>query len=132
MKNTKLNYEFSIRSIEDTTNKHIEHINKLKKDKQILKKILDQLEENNISEIWQNHAFVGYSYAYGIVKRLRVNKTQKDLKALKNPINYVTRAHIEYLLQYYNIPKSYATAFYCIYYNRINKLMKRNLKEMIK
>jgi len=126
----KLNYEFSIRDIDATKERHIPRIKKLKQNKEVLNKMIEQLEENNLSEIWQSQQFRGYSYAYNQLKQFHINKTQKILKSLKSAINYITYQHITYLLEYYDLPKSYATSFYCIYYTRINRLMKRNIKEM--
>ncbi len=130
MTKTKLNYEFSIRDIEQTRLNHYKRILKMRNDKSTLVSIVTRLEQNNEYETYQTFDS-GYTYASNLMNEFRTNKTQKVLKSLKSYINAGTIQHIKFLLDLHYLPESYFTAFYCIFYTRINKLMKRNLKAII-
>jgi len=125
----KLNYEFSIRDIEQTKEKHYKRITKLKKDVHLIGDILSELESEN--EYWLYSCFDHSRWYWDRLKIFRETKTQKGLKELKNFVNQNTINHIQYLLKSYDIPESYFTAFYCIYYVKINNIMKRNIKSII-
>ena len=127
---TKLNYDFSVRNIEQTTLNHAKRISKLNYNKDILKGMIERMEERNEYEMTIVFS-MSYPYSRRLMQEFRQNKTQKALKSLKNYANAETIRHIKYLLGLYNLPVSYYTAFYCIYYARINRLMKRNLKAII-
>ena len=131
MKTQKLNYDFSIRSIEATKVNHSKRIEKLLKNKDTLKSMIENLENENEDWMFSNiDSSRNYCY-YDRLNIFRKEKKQKQLKELKSFFNYNTINHIKYLLKSYNMPESYFTAFYCIYYKRINKLMKQNLKSIV-
>lgn len=129
----KLNYDFNIRNIDATKEKHTYQINKLKKVyKDDINEIFNRLEYNLSFELQSSGFNYQHRYENFALNSFRQDKTQRNLKALKSIVNNITRNYITSQLGYYEIPKSYDTAFYCIYYNKINKLMKRELKEYLR
>ena len=131
MTKTKLNYDFAIRDIEQTKKNHYKRILKLTKDKMTLVHMIEQLEENNEGEVYNTSFSRNYTYAYDRLTSFREEKKQSDLNTIKVYVNDATISHIRYLLKRNELPKSYFTAFYCIFYARINRLMKRNLKAIV-
>ena len=133
MKTKKLDYDFNIRSIKETKLKHDRIIKKLKKEyKNELKNILNDVELILEDEILNTFFANNYNYNLHQLNQFKKERKQKHLKSLKSAINNIARNYITFLLKCKNIPASYATAFYCIYYAKINAIMKKELKNLVK
>ena len=61
-----------------------------------------------------------------------VGLTQVLLNNIKQRVNYRTRQIIQRNLEYYDIKKSWNTAFYVLHYDKINKIMKLATKKLIR
>lgn len=123
MKNKKLNYEVKIRDFEATKSKHLGAIQRLKKAIKENEPVMpfNYMAENVECDI-KNSPF----YAYNIISKdgwVARLKPQARLKIIKGLINVSTRKEIVQFLEWNEMPKSWDTAFYCLYYKKINSIM---------
>lgn len=128
--NKKLNYDFKLKDYEATKARHIVQIRKVRTqanwDKIIDSNWMEEIEgmiKNGLRSTW---------WEYNIVKedgRLHDYRNhQSKLREVKTAINGTTRQFIKAQLKWYGLPESWDTAFYILYYKRINAGMKRLAK----
>jgi len=124
---TKFNYDFKVKDFEATKDRHLGQIKKIKADKEIsLEMMGNYVEDNIISNL------VGEKYIYFEHWFKGKEMTKTLLRSLKTFVNCAYRGEIKRALEWNEKPISWATAFYCIYYKRINNEMKAITKEIIK
>ena len=128
---------FEVKSIEVTKRRHAKKIKKAK-----------DISYNEIVNVWFERDVIqrvisGSPEGYGrfwfsdiFLADLKVDKKgalmKSSLNQLKSTVNYATRAVITERLISCGYPKSWDTAFYMTHYNKINALMKRIMKRIIK
>jgi len=123
-----LNYK--IKNLEGTRDKHHGRIKKLKEksvkyDDIIENRFADDVEDILVSKPWFYRYFKEDIYKKGKL-------TQSDIRSLKTAVNDATRTAIKGSLEFNDLPPSYDTAFYVANYNKINNMMKKVTKEIIK
>lgn len=125
---------FGVKSPEATREKHYGRIKKAK-DIPYNEIIHPYFEENIISKMLGQSGGPG-SLWFGSVFTQEVRErgaiTKRTLKELEGAVNWRTREEIQASLVRNGYPKSWDTAFYMAHYNKINALMKRITKELVK
>ena len=122
----KLNLDFSIKDYDSTRAKHESRIRTLGAKGVKYNDIIDTYTQDNIIG-----GIVGGTQWYLYYGKLD-SKKQCNVKQIKTLVNYQTKTEIERNLKYYDVSKWYSTAFYVSHYKRINALMKRITKELLK
>lgn len=127
---TGYNYEFSVKAPQATKKKHSPEIKRMK-------------ERYNV----KYDDIIEYRFGYDVMDRMSMSPnfcwlreriiekghlTKTDLRKIKKTVNRVTRKTIKDILEIYNIPGSYDIAFYMAYYPKVNALMKKITKEIIR
>lgn len=124
----KLNLEFSIKDYDATRAKHDSRIRTLGAKGVRYRDIIDVYTEDNIiSEIVGSTQF---NYFYKGLFEGGISKS--NVRTLKTFVNYKTKEEIERNLEYNDLSKWYSTAFYTLFYSKVNQLMKRITKELLK
>ena len=127
---TGYNYEFSVKAPQATKKKHSPEIRRMK-------------ERYNV----KYDDIIEYRFGYDVMDRISIDPnfswlreriigkghlTKTDLREIKKIVNRVTRKAIKEILGINNIPVSYDIAFYMAYYPKVNALMKKIAKEIIR
>lgn len=128
----KLNYDFKVKDFEATQSKHLGRIIKLKKYIKENDPTLpfDWMADNVESDIKKSNF-----YFYNIYQKdgwVRNLKPKSRLRMIKTLVNNTTRENISKWLEYEPLPASYDTAFYCLYYKKINRIMSSVAKLLYK
>lgn len=122
---TKYNYDFKVRDLRATKSKHRVQIQKSKNVP--YSEIIDYYAEDNISSDILGSTQWHFRY---MQSKNKLNKTL--VKELKSLVNYKTREYIGKALVYRNYPKSWDTAFYVSHKTKVDALMKRVVKELMR
>lgn len=117
----QLNYDFKLRNIDKTRENHASQMLKVKSQIKF-DDILDEWAIENIASNIQNYGY--YQYNTRIDGRWHDKTKQAVIKELKSLVNQYTRAYIQERLDGNGYPKSWDTAFYMVYFDKVNKLMK--------
>jgi len=134
MKKQKLDYTFKLKDLEATKNRHIGRIKRLK---QAIKEINKQsvygfgVDWANFQEKVEYVAKDTAFYNYLLLKSdswVSELSPKKRLRMVKTFINQQTRLMIIRELEARKLPKSWDTAFYILFYKKINSLMKDLVK----
>jgi len=125
----KLNYDFQLKDFNETQSKHLGQIKRLKE-------AIKKLNSESIYgfEVWDNF-LENVEYRAKNTPFFNYNLYEKDswvnklspkrrLRMVKSYINGQTREQIIEELKARNWPESWDTAFYCLYYKKINRIMK--------
>ena len=100
--------------------------------------IHDYFEDNVIQRVIGALGGPGGSmwFEYAFRNRASTDKkgaiSKRSLSELKTRVNYCTREEIQKSLEYNGYPPSWDTAFYMAHYTKINALMKRITKELVR
>lgn len=124
-------FEFKIRNFAATKQKHQKQIKKLKE----LVITYDDVIRSNVEDFIVTRIMTdGSWWRYYFVPRVKEKDrlTQSMLKELKSRVNDAMKYYIRSSLEWNKVPISYFTAFYIAYYKRINALMKRATKQLIR
>jgi len=127
---SKLNYEFNVRNVYSTKQRHrrqIELLNARTKDY----KISDNFDRWSITESFESRMPYQY-WLENVLESHKEDRTQSTLKALKSCLNLFTRELIGKELDYIGVPKYLSTALYITNYKYINHEMKQALKYLVK
>ena len=131
IKNTplkELNLCFGIKSFDCSRAKHESRVKTLKKQGITYRDIIDYYFEDNLTSTIISSTQFNYYYRDLFA---REGRTKSNVRTLKTFVNVKTRELIQQALEYEGVSKYYDTAFYCMYYTRINALMKRVLRELL-
>jgi len=121
--------DFKIKNPEATKNKHASQIKKVKQSDLKFDDVFGRYGEDMIISDVANST----QYQYTVKKSLQKDKPSSfDVRQLKHIINWKTRQKIEKALKDESLPKSWDTAFYMANYNKINNMMKKATKELIR
>lgn len=125
----ELNYDFRLKNFTETQSKHLGEIKRLK---EAIKKlnsesvygfeVWDNFQEN-IEYRAKNTPFFNYNL-YRKDSWVNELSPKRRLRMVKSYINGQTREQIIDELKQRGWPKSWDTAFYCLFYKRINRVMK--------
>lgn len=121
----KYNYDFKIKDLRATTSKHKVQIQRSKNVpySEIIHRFM---EDNILSDIWSS---TQWQLRYYRELHTVNNQLVKDLKRF---VNYFTREAIRRQLVESGYPKSWDTAFYVSHKAKIDAMMKRIVKELIR
>jgi len=126
----KLNYEFALKDFEAT---RLNHLGKIERLKRAIKKLNGEsiygfeMDWGNFQEIVEYHAKMTSFYNYSLLdEKGWVNQLspKQRLRMVKTFINDQTRQQIVRELENRELPKSWDTAFYLLFYKKINRIMK--------
>ena len=125
-----------IKSYESTYEKHYGQIKKAK-DIPYKEIVDDYFEEEVIQHVHSGFpGRIGGSGWFSGVFQPEVKEkggiTKTTLRSLKGTVNWRTRELITHNLVQHGYPKSWDTAFYMAHYEKINNMMKRIVKEIVK
>jgi len=120
---------FKVKNLQATRDKHASKIKKMKQQDVKYNDIMDRfVDEMILSDV---HNSTQYQYrARSDLKKDKVK--QMDINAVKQIVNWKTREVITKALEYNDLPKSWDTAFYIDNYKKINDVMKKVTKELIR
>lgn len=127
MKKTIFNYDFKLKDFEATKSRHLGQIKKTKADKEITLDIMGYDTQDVIISY-----LVGDRHYYFDTWFKDKPITKTLLRSLKCFVNGQYYEQIKRNLKWNEKPESWATAFYCIYYKKINTEMKAITKEIIR
>jgi len=120
------NYDFKIKNITKTRRTHKKRIDKVSKVPYSY--VLDRLADDWItSNILRSAYWINY---FRNKKRKDLTKTQ--FKNIKMLVNSHTRVIIRKGLEYEGLPKSWDTAFYMAHKTKVDALMKRITRELLR
>lgn len=133
MKKETLNFDFPIvKDMKSTKEKHAKRATKLRSllidnglqfsNSGLTRYSLDQTITTILHSGYNN-----YHYS-----RCNEGTNKQRLRALKRVINEAMRRDIEYFIEFNELPKSYATALYCVWQKSIDKMMKAEAKSWFK
>lgn len=117
MKNEKI--EFGVKNFNNTQLNHLGKIKVLKANNIKYHEIIGDYTKDNIIHNIKVSPWFRYS---------RDSITPRNLKTI---INYQTKTEIEKNLSDIGLSCKYSTAFYCLFYSSINKLMIRIYKDIL-
>lgn len=123
---------FGVMNPERTMSTHQKKIDKAK-DIPYNEIIYSCFEDDVISTVRQKHLFGMNSYIrdnLGTDEKGRINR--QSMKDIKQLVNNVTRDKIKEELISNGYPASWDTAFYMLHYKRINSMMMKITKEIVK
>ena len=131
-----LDLNFKVRDPQATKKTHITRIKKLKEKEILFEDILPKVPKGpdytGERAIWERLQYDQW-YLHRMYKSKEWQKcNQKVAKELKSRINSATRDEIKFQLTQEQIPESYDTAFYVLYYGKTNNLMKKVLKDTLR
>ena len=128
----KLNYTFKVRNIEATTARHAGQIKRLTN---AGVRYSDIMGDPYLNDIIAYRLVDKNWYGFETWVKEPVKKagrlTQEVLKHIKAEVNYYTRLFIQDQLQDSEKPKSWTTAFYAKYYDRVNREMVKTTKYIV-
>jgi len=123
---------FGVMNPEKTMQKHQKKIEKAK-DIPYNDIIHEYFEDNVLSNILDKYIYGYNSWIRDSVKKEAYGKINKyGLKQIKQVVNMATRDEIKNNLVQQGYPASWDTAFYMAHYKKINKLMERITKEIVR
>lgn len=124
----ELNFNFAVKDFNKTWDKHRVQIQRIKDGNLKFKEIIDNCTEDSIVSNILNSNYWMFNIGESIKKP--ISKT--DLRTLKQLVNSFTWKYIQNALDWYDRPKSWSTAFYVSHYARINAMMVRIAKTLIR
>jgi len=123
----ELNFNFAVKDFDSTQYKHRVQIQRIKDSDLKFKEIIDNCAEDSIvSNILNSNYWI-----FNIGENIKKPVSKSDLRTLKQLVNSFTWKYIRNVLDWYNKPKSWNTAFYISHYKRINAMMTRITKTLI-
>ena len=131
-----LKFRYGVKDFQATKQKHQKTIDRMNKTDLKFEDILDSDSYENIAldvcfpSGERGSLWFSYIMKPKILERGKV--MQNHINSLRTAVNGRTREIIKRLIVAEGYPKSWDTAFYIKYYNKINKLMIRATKTIIK
>jgi len=133
---TSYDWSFKVLNEAATRNKHAKTIQRMKASGLRFEDIIDRYFEDQALQdsiypqgqrgsMWFSYFFVPHVKEKGKL-------TKPLLRELKTRVNGVVYESIMKNLEYNGYPKSWATAFYMAYYSKINNIMTRITKEIVR
>jgi len=124
------NYEFSVKDYRATKSKHSPQIRRIQESGVKYDNIIDDRFIDDVTQVLVSKPWFYDWFRQRIQKQGYLSKS--DLRELKTAINGATRTAITGSLGFGGFPESWTTAFYIIYYKRINAFMTKMTKEVIR
>jgi len=121
------NWEYKLKNLEATTQKHSGKIQRMKKSDLKYNDVIDYMFEDELLSQIYNSTWFQYRYA-----REPKKITKSLVRELKTGINGETKRMIERSLEFSGYPKSWSTAFYVKHKKRIDAMMKRVGKQLLR
>ena len=127
------NWSFGVKNERATRNKHAKTIERMKKAGVKYNDIIDRFfEEGLLQSCLYPTDSMWFIYVFKPMVKEAGKLTKSHLRELKTYVNAVTYDLIQKSLIYNGYPKSWTTAFYMTYYTRINNMMTRVAKEIVR
>lgn len=127
VRKSDMNWNFKIRDAMATRSKHSGRIRRLQEREVKYSEVIDYYTEQNLLSDLYGSTWFQLRYAR---KKQKLTKTL--VKEIKARVNYMTRTYIQRGLEYNGYPKSWDTAFYMRHKTRVDALMKRIAKQLVR